>query len=191
MSDKIQSMDNEDKKIISEYLAGDEDAFEELINRYLKPIYNFIFQLTGDLAVADDLTQETFVKAWKNIRRFDQNKSFKTWIFTISKNTTWDYLKKKKTIPFSSFTDEEGYNQLENIAEAGVLPDEMLMRSDAAEILEKKLKELPEQYRLVLTLHYKEDFSFSEIAEVLKVPYNTIKSQHQRGLMQLKNLWEK
>lgn len=181
-------MDNADKKIIEEFLAGDESAFERLLKKYLKRVYNFLYQLTSDKSALDDLTQITFIKAWKNIKKFDKNRGFKTWLFTIAKNTAYDYFKKKKTIPFSNFTDEEGNNKLEKIADENIFPDELLMRADATNVLEKKLQELPEHYRLILTLHYKEDFSLSEIAEILKIPYNTAKSQHQRGLEKLRSL---
>jgi RNA polymerase sigma-70 factor, ECF subfamily len=195
-------MDNQDKKIVSDYLAGREDNFQKLVSKYLRPIYNFLYQFTKDKTQADDLTQETFIKAWKNLKRFDQSKSlapygtggshsgFKTWLFTIAKNTAFDYFKKKKTISFSNFVDEEGNNKLENISDDNILPDEILNRKNIAEELEGKLQELPEHYRLILTLHYKEDFSLSEIAEILKIPYNTVKSQHQRGLLKLRRLLE-
>jgi RNA polymerase sigma-70 factor (ECF subfamily) len=179
-------MQDNDKKLIHNFLRGDEAAFALLMKIYLKPIYNFLYQLSGDFSAIDDLTQETFVKVWKNRRRFDEKKSFKTWIFTIAKNTAYDYFKKKKTIPFSRFLDEDGNNKLENVAEQSILPDEILARKDIAQELEKKLKEIPEKYRLLLTLHYKEDFSLTEISQILKIPYNTIKSNHGRALKALK-----
>lgn len=125
-------METGDKKLIQKYLAGDEAAFSELLKKYLKPVYNFLHRLTSDHSALDDLTQATFIKAWKNIKKFDPNRSFKTWIFTIAKNTAYDYFKKKKTIPFASFTDAEGTNKLENISDTDILPLELLERADAA-----------------------------------------------------------
>ena len=113
-------MDFEDKKIIEEFLKGDESSFNLLVNKYLKPVYNFLFQLVGDRAATDDIAQDTFVKAWKSIKKFDIDRSFKTWIFTIAKNTAYDYFKKKKTIPFSSFIDEDGNNKLDNISDDNI-----------------------------------------------------------------------
>jgi len=184
-------METTDKQLVEEFLNGNDLAFERLLKKHLKPLYNFLYQLTGDSLVAEDLTQITFVKSWKNLRRYDNSKNFKVWIFAIAKNTAYDWFKKKKTIPFSSFIDGEGNNKLENISDKNILPDEILNRKNIAEELEKKLQELPEHYRLVLTLHYKEDFSLSEISEILKISCNTAKSQHLRGLMKLKKLLEK
>jgi RNA polymerase sigma-70 factor (ECF subfamily) len=178
----------EDRKLIEEFIEGNEYSFEKLLRKYLKPIFNFVCQLSGDFHVAEDLTQETFVKAWKNIKKFDRERSFKTWIFTIAKNTTYDYFKKKKTIPLSNFIDEEGNNRLDNISDGSILPDEILERKDIAIEMEKKLEEIPERYRIILTMRYKNDFSLLEISEILDIPYNTIKSGHQRALQSLRKI---
>jgi len=180
-------MDCNDNDLIENFLAGDDSAFSELVKKYLKPVYNFLYHFVTDREALDDITQETFIKAWKNIGKFDQEKKFKTWIFTIAKNTAYDWLKKKKTIPFSNFTDEEGNNKLDNIGDESILSDELLIRADSAKILEEKLKGLPDIYRIILIMHYKENFSLQEIAKILGKPYNTIKSQHQRGLKILKD----
>jgi len=181
-------MNLEDNRLVEKFLSGDEAALSQLVKKYLKPVYNFLHYFTRNQAELDDLTQITFIKAWKNLRKFDREKNFKTWIFTIAKNTAYDFFQKKKTIPFANFLDEEGSNKLENISDESILPDEILNRKDIAKELEKKLAEIPEHYRIILTLHYKEDFSLSEIAEILGKPYNTIKSSHQRGLEKLKKV---
>jgi RNA polymerase sigma-70 factor (ECF subfamily) len=177
---------NDDKKLISDFLKGDESALSKLINKYLKPIYNFIYRFLNDAPTTDDLVQATFMKTWKNLKKFDRSKSFKTWIFTIARNTVYDYLRKKKTIPFSKFTDEEGNNKLENISEDELLPDEILIKKDIAKEVEEKLNDMPDLYRTILIMHYKDDFSLTEIAEVLNIPYNTVKSRYIRALKRLK-----
>jgi RNA polymerase sigma-70 factor, ECF subfamily len=178
-----------DAQLVENYLAGDESAFSELVKKYLKPVYNFLYQVTnGDVSALDDLTQVTFLKAWKNIKKFDPNRNFKTWIFTIARNTAYDYFKKKKTIPFASFTDAEGNNKLENISDGEILPLELLERADAAKTLETALAKISDQYRLVLIMHYKDDLTLQEIAEILNLPYNTVKSQHQRGLQAIRQI---
>ena len=91
----------EDKILIQQYLKGDEKSLEILIARYLKPIYSFVYKNVGNPSEAEDITQEVFIKIWKNIKKFDQNKNFKPWIFQIAKNTSIDFLRKKKSIPFS------------------------------------------------------------------------------------------
>ncbi len=175
-----------DQKLIQRFLTGDETALEILLKRYLSPVYNFLYQLTREQNSLDDLTQETFIKAWKNLSHFDQKKNFKTWLFPIAKKPAYDYLRKKKAVPFSFFSDAEGYNPLENIPTESILPDEILARKDLAKELEQKLNQLSPAYQLILRLRYQEDFSLQEIAKILNIPYNTVKSQHNRAIKALK-----
>jgi RNA polymerase sigma-70 factor, ECF subfamily len=181
-------MELSDQQLIEKFLEGNESAFEELVKRYLRPVYNFLYQLTNEPSALDDLTQVTFLKVWKNIKKFDPDKSFKTWIFTIAKNTAYDYFKKKKTIPFSNFIDAEGNNKLDNISEDEILPLEILEKADAAKELESALSKISDQYRLILIMRYKDDLSLQEIAEILNLSFNTIKSQQQRALAALRQV---
>ncbi len=185
------NMDDEDKKLIDEYLSGDNSTFEKLVKKYLKPIYNFTYQLTKDRTQAEDLTQDTFIKAWKNIKKFDKTKSFKTWLFVIARNSAFDYFKKKKAIPFSSFEADGENNKLEEIAEDCVLPDKMAEIKDLEKQLETKIRKIPEKYSIILLLRYKDDFTLKEIAEIVRKPYNTVKVYHQRGLKELKKVFDK
>jgi len=189
MADKITE-EKEDNRLVENFLAGDEPSFEFLLKKYLKPVYNFLYRITSETSALDDLTQTTFIKAWQNIKKFDRNRNFKTWIFTIAKNTAYDYFKKKKTIPFASFVDAEGNNKLENISDSDILPLELLAKADAAKTLETALAKISDKYSLILTMHYKDDLTLQEIAEILSLPYNTIKSQHQRALKALRQIIE-
>jgi RNA polymerase sigma-70 factor (ECF subfamily) len=179
-------MQRDDKNLIIAFLNGLDESFEQLVNRYLKPIYNFLYQFTKDTDSLDDLTQETFIKVWKNIHKFDQSKNFRTWLYAIAKNTAYDFLKKKKTIPFSNFLDAEGDNKLEQTVEDGSSPEDVLMAQDLEKELGKKLQQLSDSHRLILLMRYKDDFSLQEISEILNLSYNTVKSQHTRALLALK-----
>lgn len=171
--------------------CGSRKSLEELVGEYTSPLYNFVFQFVHDRQVSEDIVQETWIKVWKHQSSFDQKKKFKTWIFTIAKNTTFDYLKKKKSIPFSFFQNEEGENTLEAVDRDTPLPDEVLDEAQMIMDLERVLEKIPELYRAILVLAYKEDFSLGEIATILNVPYNTIKSRHQRAIKLLKQAFSK
>ncbi|TAK95832.1 RNA polymerase sigma factor [Patescibacteria group bacterium] len=182
-------MDEEiDKQLVKRYLEGDESAFPELLQRHLKSVYNFLYHIVHDQSALDDLTQETFVKAWKNLKRFDQSKKFRTWLFTIAKNTAFDYLKKKKSIPFSNFLDAEGYSKLEQISDEALLSDELLALAGDKANLEKELQQISEHYRAILLMHYQDDLSLNEVAAILGKPYNTVKSSHARALASLRKI---
>ena len=95
-----------DKELIETYFSGDEMSLELLIVRYLGAIFRFVRSIIHVQEDSEDITQEIFVKAWRNLARFNREKSFKTWLLAIAKNTSLDYLRKKKPLPFSKFEDE-------------------------------------------------------------------------------------
>ena len=182
-------MDKSDQEFISSYLNGDSESLEILIQNYIKPIYSFVYRYTGNSQDAEDITQETFVKAWRHLKGFDQKKSFKIWIFQIAKNTAIDFLKKKKTIPFSEFENEDGENMItETLADPSPLPQELLEKAGMAHILHSAMEKLSPKYRMVLFLRYNDHFNFREISESLGEPLHTITSRHRRALIQLKKL---
>jgi RNA polymerase sigma-70 factor (ECF subfamily) len=182
-------MDRSDQQLIADYLAGDEKSLEVLFGRYLKPIYSFTYRYVGGRQDAEDVTQEAFVKVWRNLKKFDQQKSFKTWIFSIAKNTAIDFLKKKKATTFSEFENEEGENMItETLADLSPLPQELLEKADIAQKLASAMGKLSPKYRMVLFLRYNDHFNFREIAESLGEPLPTITARHRRALVMLKNL---
>ena len=182
-------MDFSDQQLVNDYLKGDENSLEVLIKRYLKPIYSFVFRYVGNSQEAEDITQEVFIKIWRHLKKFDQNRSFKTWIFSIAKNTCIDTFKKKKAIPFSKLEDEEGRNLfLEKLVDTTPLPDALFERADLVRTLTSAIEKLLPKYRMVLFLRYNDHFTFREIAETLEMPLQTVKSQHRRALIKLKKL---
>ena len=182
-------MNRSDQQLIACYLKGDENSLEVLIKRYFKPIYSFVYRYIGDYQEAEDITQEVFVKTWRNLKKFDQNRSFKAWIFSITKNTCMDALKKKKAIPFSKFENEKGRNVfLETLVDTAPLPNVFFERADVVRILTSAIEKLLPKYRMVLFLRYNDYFTFREIAEVSGESLHTVKSRHRRALIQLKKL---
>lgn len=180
-------MEKEDNELIKEYLDGDEGAFKELVNKYTPSIFNFSARFVG-MDYANDITQDVFIKIWKNIKKYDEKKAnFKTWLFTITRNTITDYLRKKKTINFSSLdSGEERYE--DNIEDEVILPDEILIKLEDKELLNKFLGKLPGNYKEVLILYYQEDLTFKEIGEIFNKPLNTVKSYHHRALIILREM---
>ncbi len=177
----------EDVAFVERYRNGDKTAFKSLLDKHLGSVYAFVFQLTRDRAAAEDIAQETFIKAWRHLGRYDVARPFRTWLFAIAKNTAYDWLKKKRSIPFSAFVDvADGGIPFENIPDPEPLPTEFLMRADASAELAEVIRQLPEKYRSLIALVYHEGFSLHEAAEVLGESYNTVKSRHQRGILELR-----
>jgi RNA polymerase sigma-70 factor (ECF subfamily) len=172
---------DKDEELIDLYISGDDRALKELIERYTPQIYNFVRRFVGENE-ADDITQDVFIKVWKNLKKFNSKKSsFKTWIFTIARNTTIDFMRKKKIVLFSNLDNEENIFE-ETIKDEVALPDEILQKLQDVELLNSLLEKLPEQYKTVLALHYQEEMTFEEAGKVLGKPLNTVKSYHFRAL---------
>lgn len=179
----------EDRQLIHEYFERSPEALDVLFKRHFLSVYRFAYRMVGNMHDAEDVTQETFMKVWKHLKKFDESRSFTTWIFSIAKNTALDFLKKKKFVPFSAFENEEGDNaMLESIADPSALPPEIFDRADLESFLASALQKLPPLYRAVLTLRYNEGFRFREIAEVLGESIDTVKSRHRRACLMLQKL---
>ncbi|MDD2678165.1 MAG: sigma-70 family RNA polymerase sigma factor [Candidatus Pacebacteria bacterium] len=180
-------MARNEKKLIGQYLKGDEKSLEVLISQYLKPIYSFVYRYVGNAFDAEDITQEVFVRMWQNIKKFDQKRNFQSWIFGIAKNAAIDFLRKKKALPFSVFEDKKGNNVfLETLASQSPLPDALWEKDDLASKIASAIKKLSFKYQKVLSLYYYENLTFKKIAVLSGEPLNTIKSQHRRALINLR-----
>ncbi len=185
---------NSDQKLIADYLKGDEKSLEVLIGRYLKPIYSFVYHYVNNEAEAEDITQEVFIKAWGNLKRFKKEKNFKVWIFEIAKNTSIDFFRKsgsaldgKKTIPFSRFENEKGQNVL---LEKIVDPKASLcdtFNNETLNLLNLAIEGLSPKYRIVFNYRHNDNLRFSEISQALGESINTVKSRYRRAIGVLRN----
>ncbi len=174
----------EDKKLIYDYLKGNEKSLDILIAKYIKAIYSFSYRNVGNPNDAEDITQETFVKVWKNMKKFDTKKSFKPWLFQIAKNTSIDFLRKKKSIPFSRFENEKGQNMLvENIMAA---PLNLIETLSNRKVLSLAMQTLGEKEQKIIRLRHTDGLSFKEISAQFNESINTIKSRYRRTLFVLK-----
>lgn len=180
-------MEKSDELLIEEFLDKNQGSFEFLLKRYTPSIFNYTARFAGH-DNANDLTQEIFIKVWKNLNKFNIKKAhFKTWLFTIARNTITDFQRKKKMIIFSAL-DKEDEIFADNIEDTVVLHDEALSKLEDKELLNSLLDQIPPHYREVLILYYQEEMTFKEIGELLSKPLNTVKSYHYRALLKLKEM---
>ena len=180
----IYNMD--DNEIIEICKSGNKEIFKELIEKYSSSIFNFVAHMTRKIE-ATDITQDIFIKAWKNLYKYNHEKSsFKTWLFTIAKNTAIDFLKKKKNITFADLNIDENEDFSENIKDENPLPDQVLEKLEQSALLNNLINELPIHYKNVLILHYQEEMTFLEIGKILEKPLNTVKSYHRRAILYLR-----
>lgn len=180
----------DDQQLITKYLEDDDaNAFEDLLKRYLQPIYNFVYRLTGS-EDTQDIVQEVFIKVWKKIASYDSNYSFKSWIFTIARNTAIDWLRKKRNLVFSSLnsSDDSEFSIEDTILDTAPLPEEIFAQKENELLIRKAINSLSPSSKEVLLLHLEEDLTFEEIAKITGRPMNTAKSQYRRALAKLREI---
>jgi RNA polymerase sigma-70 factor, ECF subfamily len=165
-----------DLDLIRRAKVGDAQAFDVLMRRYNRRAFQVIYGLTRNYADAEDLTQETFIRAYEHIRTFKEEFRFYTWLYRIAVNLTFTFLKRRKLAPVSLATDDD--------PEADP-PDERAapvdVQLDRKRNIEKALKELPEEQRLALVLRTYEELSYAEIAEVMHTSIGTVMSRLSRA----------
>jgi RNA polymerase sigma-70 factor (ECF subfamily) len=182
-------MNRTDEQLVKDYLDGDKNVFTEIVDRYLKSIYNFSYRLIGNEKEAEDVSQEVFLKVWKNIKKFDTEKSFKTWIFSITRNASIDYLRKRRDVLLSVFDNENGTNFIEDsLIDEEPKADEIFSLAQNKKQIEVTMNELSIIQKEIIILKYVNEMSLSEIANIMNMPVNTTKSHHRRALIKLKEL---
>ncbi len=181
-------MKNEEKiqenVLILKSKAGDFKAFEELVRLYQNRIYNFVYRIVYERETAEDLAQETFIRAFKNLAGIDVNLSFKSWLYKVAVNLTNDYLKEK----YARYQFED-FRDLTN-PEFELKDEASAARIKKAVFLEEGLRRIDAKYRAVLLLYFKEGFSYKEIAYKLDLPLNTVRTHLKRAKTALKKAIE-
>lgn len=187
MSNATEDRLHEDVALVVEYLSGDERAFDKIVCRYQTRLVNFIYRTIGDHERAEDLSQETFKRVHKHIRRYDQSKTFSTWIYTIASNLAKNELRDRARNPLILFQvleakkREEGDDRVLNFESTAPGPDEILERNRLRRILDDALEELPPHMREMFLLIEIEGKSYEEASKILGINLGTVKSRVHRA----------
>lgn len=162
------------KENIEKAKKGDQVAFTFLLDFYWSEVYSFMLKRTENETDAEDITIETFSKAFDKIGTYNPEFQFNTWLIAIAKNVHIDLLRKKKSSLFIDITDEED-NQAYNIADSTPsAEDELITEQNLSQLL-RYIKELKPHYQEVIQLRYFQEFSYQEIADQLGEPLNNVK----------------
>lgn len=180
--------DYTDEQLILRAQKGDTDALNFLFSRYLKMVYNFSFRYVSSVTDAEDITQETFVKVWRNIKSFKQGYSFKSWLYTITKHSCLDFLKEKSALPFSAFDTVDGNMILDTVADQGKQIEDRIDQNMLANTLSSAIAKLSPKAAQAIELHYRNELNFREISEHTGDSLHTIKSRYRRALIELKKI---
>jgi len=166
-------------EIVARVLKGDRQAYALLVEEYKSPIYNLAYRMTGNLEDADDLTQETFIRAYQYLWRYDPRKKFFTWLYTIAFNLIKNHFKKNKK---EKFSEELGASLL---ADKNPSPEAKLI---ADQEISSHLLLLEEELSALLIMKYQQELSFEKIAEITGKSLSAVKMRIYRGLEKLREL---
>ena len=159
-------------------LEGDQDAFAELLYSFQDAVYNLCYRMLGERTEAEDAAQEVFLRAYSNLYRYDQTRSFKTWILTIASNHCIDRLRKRR-MAFVSL--DEPIPATLSLSSDEPEPEQALLKNARSEQVQALLNGLDEDYRAAVVLRYWYDYSYAEIARIMNTTESAIKSRLHRA----------
>ncbi|PGH38312.1 MAG: RNA polymerase subunit sigma-24 [Candidatus Nephrothrix sp. EaCA] len=175
----------EDFNLIDMAVGGNERAFAKLLQRYRRPVYHMILKMVRNVDDAEDLTIESFAKAFKNLSRFKKDFTFSTWLFRIATNNTIDHIRKKKLNTLSienTYTNSNGETVSLDLEDMGALnPHETAIRTQKEELMQMFVSMLPAKYQKLVRLRYFHELSYEEIAKEIEAPLGTVKAQLHRA----------
>ncbi len=175
-----------DNQIVKKIIKEDKDAYSLIVERYQSRLYTYIFRLTNHREEATDILQEVFLKAYKNIKGFNQKKKFSSWIYRIAHNESVNWLKKNTKVKKQSIDDDE--NKID-IADDLDLTQQLETDTEKEELVEKMHK-LPSNYKEVLVLRYMEERSYEEIGEIVKKSTNAVGILINRAKKRLAEIYD-
>ncbi len=170
--------------LAQQILAGDQQAFEVLVRRYSKPLFNFIYRFLGDYDQACDILQQVFLQLYISLPNLRIGDPLKAWLFQVARNRCLDELRRKRAICFSELeqvNDEDELSPLAALPDPSPLPEEVAERRDLQHRLHKAIRTLPAKFRCVVALRYAAQLSFAEIGQILHMPEATAKTYFQRA----------
>ena len=168
----------EDIRLIHEALRGNQASYKKLMKKYHDPIFHLISRIIRNKEQIEDLTQETFVKAFASLKSFNEEYAFSTWLYKIATNSSIDYIRKRKLDTFSidkpiALEDSDFTFEL---PDSTYEPDKRIIQHQRSKVLEEAIEMLPEKYKRVIIMRHSEERDYAEIAKILKLPIGTVKA---------------
>lgn len=169
---------NDDLELVARVKEGDKKAFSELVRKHQKAILRLAVRFMKDLDAAEDVAQESFIKAYEKIATFEGRSSFKSWLFQITVNTARNKLRERR----------DGLTDVDNVPLAVAARAEAdLVHGVIAQQIQRHVEQLPFKQKTALLLRIYEDLTFKEIAEIMDCPYDTAKANYRHALMKMKD----
>jgi len=170
----------EEARVIALVRSGNAEAFTGIVTSYHEPIRRYLYHLTGDYETAEDLTQDTFLQAYQNILKSENNLSLKAWLYRIATNNAWKHSRRKSLFTlFGSNRREKGNTDTGN---QGI--------SDDSIVIQEALLKVPEEQRTCLVLHFVEGFKYREIAETMGISEDAVRKRVERGSDEFRKVYK-
>ena len=175
----VEQRKAEDQKLIHAARNGDQKAFEALLKKYRNLVYHVMIKMVRNPQEAEDLTQEAFIKAFNALASFNEEFAFSTWLMKIATNNCIDFLRKRKLKTYSidepiQYKDERVKIEVQD---HDPTPEKILLSEERSKRIDEAIHSLPPRYRHVIVLRHKEEKSYEDIAEILKLPLGTVKAR--------------
>jgi len=184
--------------LVRRCVSGDAAAWEEIVQKYHRRIYNICYRFAGSTDDAQDLTQEVFIKMYRTLNSYDVDRgAFMTWVTTMTRNLLVDHFRKTKQERLTDSLDttasdhEDAMPMSERIPDHGPAPDSRVQSREAGDTVHQALQKLSPELREAVILRDLQDMDYKEIATVLKVPEGTVKSRINRGRAELARLLQR
>ena len=171
-----------DTELVARFKSGDPAGFEGLLERYKKPLYNLVLRILGDRERAEDVFQDVFLSVLRNIKAFQEGRSFRNWVFSIAVNFCRNEL---RAAGAQTGLEADGR------ADEGAGPAELAEKAELAEVLQKGLLELSGDHREVFTLRLYHGMKYAEIGDVLNISGGTAKSRMHYAVVQLRRFMKR
>ena len=168
----------EDDVLVKGAVSGSEKSYKKLVEKYEQPLYFHIRKMIKEQELLEDLVQEVFIKAFKNLNSYSNEYAFSTWLYRIATNHTIDYLRKRKLQTLSindPLKTKDGEMEVQ-LPDNSFATDSRIIKKERKAILTKAIEELPEKYRMVIEMRHMEERSYQEISEFLDIPLGTVKA---------------
>jgi RNA polymerase sigma-70 factor (ECF subfamily) len=180
---------NEEKAWVLQAQQGDDEAFTRLVETYQTPVFNLCYRMLGEPELAEDAAQETFLRAYQHLPRYDQKRPFATWLLSIAAHYCIDRLRRRKFAMFSMDAEDDEGNSVELPDVDAPNPEHEAITGQTQERIHAMLKDLDTTDRAAIIMRYWYDYSEKEIAESLNLTVSAVKSRLHRARKELAGLW--
>ena len=187
-------MEKSDEALMLQLQTGDLRSFDTLVKRWEKPLLNYCYRMVNDIALAEDLRQEVFLRIYRSAKTYRPTAQFSTWMYRIATNLCLDTLAKqqhRKETPIDAYLESESDGFDERLIDPSGLPDATMLKKEIESQVRSALACLPEDQRVVITLRHYNGMKFHEIAAIVERPISTVKSRMTAGMERLSRMLSK